>query len=631
MAATPGAQIVKLPGFGLPVQEMPSPPASPDEGNWYGVDMDDNIQAEDSQASLRFPHAMADGCSSSGVTLNERRMLAFMSELTDKPNWDDNVFNEEIVEQWRQEAPNQGGYFGKKMFEYCIQELREKAIRHKETGMVAVLDTEATVVKSDTAIPPELRDAFRAAVAPLENMLDRPKDRHPCSDDEVLELVDPSLYPLVYGTTKVLASGKVPLDTCVKYSGTGELTNSFDDSEEDFWDRYQWLPTDVHFVEGGNIRISTYINNLHPVQHQDLYGVLEKIIAQVVPFWDESLSWFQNRIRINIEHTSNEDWVPPEKGKSKEWTALDDGDNDETNDRKHVNLYEYWWLRARPIKQPEPDVYTPFSETTNRPGARPIDLREEFRDSGLQVIFKLTNIHLDPSKPYYEGGTWRVEGALNEHICATAIYYYDEENITESHLSFRQSIREKDMRLKPVQFEFESCQEYYGIQNEAKGTLIQVLGPVLARQDRLVVFPNVLQHCVYPFSLADATKPGHRKVLAIFLVDPHIRVLSTANVPPQRRDWWADEVGKINPFVGLPVELFDHIISFVDYPWGMEEAKRVREELVGQREWMDEHMNDQIDDAYVDFFERDQLHDMYDYDSEEDWWLDNPFDEMDER
>ena len=93
----------------------------------------------------------------------------------------------------------------------------------------------------------------------------------------------------------------------------------------------------------------------------------------------------------------------------------------------------------------------PFEETTDRPGAHCIDLREEFKDRGLQVIFKLANIHLDPSKPEYEGGTWHVEGALNEHICATALYYYDQENITDSHLSFRQSITCWDMVMKPEQ------------------------------------------------------------------------------------------------------------------------------------------------------------------------------------
>lgn len=58
---------------------------------------------------------------------------------------------------------------------------------------------------------------------------------------------------------------------------------------------------------------------------------------------------------------------------------------------------------------------------------------------------------------------------------------------------------------------------------------------------RLLSFPNILQHCVSPFSLADRSKPGHRKILAFFLVDPNMRIISTANVPPQREDWWKEK------------------------------------------------------------------------------------------
>ncbi|PNP56335.1 hypothetical protein FNYG_15370 [Fusarium nygamai] len=49
----------------------------------------------------------------------------------------------------------------------------------------------------------------------------------------------------------------------------------------------------------------------------------------------------------------------------------------------------------------------------------------------------MANIHLAPEKPKYDGGSWHVEGQLNEHICATALFYYDSDNITEPRLSFR--------------------------------------------------------------------------------------------------------------------------------------------------------------------------------------------------
>jgi hypothetical protein len=50
------------------------------------------------------------------------------------------------------------------------------------------------------------------------------------------------------------------------------------------------------------------------------------------------------------------------------------------------------------------------------------------------------------------------------------------------------------------------------------------------------------QHHVSPFRLVDPTKPGHRRFIALWLVDPNIRIISTANVPPQQQDWWVESV-----------------------------------------------------------------------------------------
>ena len=61
----------------------------------------------------------------------------------------------------------------------------------------------------------------------------------------------------------------------------------------------------------------------------------------------------------------------------------------------------------------------------------------DLKDSKLQVIVKLANIHLTPESPEYKGGVWHVEGMQNESIVASGIYYYDNNNISESRLSFR--------------------------------------------------------------------------------------------------------------------------------------------------------------------------------------------------
>ncbi|RYP52187.1 hypothetical protein DL768_002629 [Monosporascus sp. mg162] len=375
----------------------------------------------------------------------------------------------------------------------CIKELREKAQKFKETGMVAVIDTEATVVKSDCAVPLELRDALRAAAFRLEDVPDHRKDWHPGSGDR----------------TKGLASGRVPLAACIEHSGDGELTEpveiskdttmilnrtviSWGDTDREYmaaWDEFQWLPSDVHFKGGGSVEIASYINNLHPAHHEDLYRVLEQIVDRTIPLWNEAISWFQDRIRIKVEE------IPAD------WDEEKNGKYHERFDPRYQERYEEWLESVKVLAIPESYPYRPFSETTSLPGACPIDLCERFKDRGLQIIFKLANIHLTPDKP----------------------------------------------DSPDIQDQYSSCEAYYGIRHNEPEPLVQVLGSVVTRAGRLLAFPNVLQHRVSPFRLADPSRPGHRKILAMFLVDPHVRVTSTANVPPQRRDWWAEELRRSVP------------------------------------------------------------------------------------
>lgn len=115
---------------------------------------------------------------------------------------------------------------------------------------------------------------------------------------------------------------------------------------------------------------------------------------------------------------------------------------------------------------------------------------------------------------------------------------------------------------------------------------VQILGQILTREDRLLVFPNVLQHRVSPFKLAEASRPGHRKLLALFLVDPNKKIPSTANIPPQRVDWWAQCINsKENTlFDKLPTEIKDQIFNEVrGFPVSLEQAKRVRKVLMKER------------------------------------------------
>lgn len=59
------------------------------------------------------------------------------------------------------------------------------------------------VYQADDLIPKEVKSAFVEQVAVLENVNDADKDWHPGSNDQVLDLVHPSLYCYVSSVTKV--------------------------------------------------------------------------------------------------------------------------------------------------------------------------------------------------------------------------------------------------------------------------------------------------------------------------------------------------------------------------------------------------------------------------------------------
>lgn len=98
----------------------------------------------------------------------------------------------------------------------------------------------------------------------------------------------------------------------------------------------------------------------------------------------------------------------------------------------------------------------------------------------------------------------------------------------------------------------------------------------------VLVFPNIYQHAVGSFELKDKSKPGHRKILVFFLVDPTQRIVSTARVPPQDIRWRDSELlDKL--YDKLPVEVAEMVSGQIDYQMTLEEAKVHRLRLMEER------------------------------------------------
>ncbi|KAJ4015533.1 hypothetical protein NW752_006993 [Fusarium irregulare] len=554
-------------------------------------------------------HQDSYGSTSEMLLVREVAMMIVMNQLTEKPDWHIKVFDDVIAEKWIEEGlalpveplyddiVETNGYtdlkklktiLDRKCLEYCINELRAKAEFFKNTHLVPTLDASASVVKSDRCIDESLHKSLQAAFAKLKlEQMDDP-DWHPGSNDMVQDLVHPSLYPLIYGHTRVFREEVVGVEDAIdRWSGKGEVIPKNEpvahkrgywgggNVDPPYWsDTYQWLPSNVRFQEGGSVRFTSYINGLHPTKHSDIYRTLEKLIEKALPAWDFCIPFKRDRKMVGACRTKPRFPMPenPDDENEENWNikpedvpeAREDhdipGEDDSDYDSDYDGYYEaeddderqdaYWRIIRSPV-QPDPPRFKAWKYGINPEES----LRGRFKD--IQVIVKMASIELTPEKPSFPAGGWHVEGQMNEHIVGTALYYLDSENVTPSSLKFRMQTAQDQYRFqdKVGQDSFSWMERVYGTQMQG-GSCLQQYGSVETKEGRLLAFPNVFHHRVSPFELQDKTKPGHRRFIALWLVDPHTRIINTGNVPPQQRDWWLERA-----FGNLEAEKIFHPVA----------------------------------------------------------------------
>ncbi|KAF7543063.1 hypothetical protein G7046_g10066 [Stylonectria norvegica] len=596
-----------FPGFGMPLDHMPAD---------------------------HFPVLFGDRTftwTAATLLIREVCMLKFVEDITNKPEWWIKVHDAEISANWKKEALEmpwttfrKHADFTEKMADVCIDELREKARLYEKTDLIPVLDYSTCAIKSDRLIPADLKDALKAAVVPLEDVPASHKDWHPGSDGKVLDLVHPSLWPLLYGRSHILPDKNIDLNNCLEHCGMGVVVPipAKDDNPrvnvpwyartvESLSSRFQWLPCDVDLT-GENPRIISYINNLHPVHHAALYPIIEKIIEKALPAWDVVYRWPKEfRVQRLVTKEARTDCSVPEicsydcetinRPVNEDEDPREDDENSEDwyEGSERRRLDDLWYDETHHIILPDPK--TDLADIVK---LKDSDIKESGFFNGasrIQVIVKLASIHLTPENPTYDGGSWHVEGQVNEHICSTALYYYDCDNISDSQLDFRTPANAESLmeQLRYNQGDHDSIMRVFDIQSD--GDTLQNIGSVLTREDRMLFFPNVLQHHVSPFSLADKTRPGHRKILALFLVDPAIPIISTARVPPQQKHWWAETSFPAKTGGRLPAEVTEMVMGKVDFPIDEEEAKTIRAELMAERSVLQDKTTTNIKHAEWNF------------------------------
>jgi hypothetical protein len=229
--------------------------------------------------------------------------------------------------------------------------------------------------------------------------------------------------------------------------------------------------------------------------HEAPYGVSRRSrVRSPIPY---SLSGKLTNPRFSDDCTTN--WIPSTHEACANITLTEEqldqleeeGYYDPEEDPKAPIAPEYKWRVLRRPKLPDP-VYKPI-DYAPKPGSRLID---RFKDTGLQIIVKVASIELTPTKSEFPAGGWHLEGQLNEHICATALYYLDSENVTDSSLSFR--MRTPDELNQHDQYSvgqdsFHWMEAVFGARMGGNsGECLQNYGTVRTPEGRLLAFPNLL-------------------------------------------------------------------------------------------------------------------------------------------
>lgn len=261
---------------------------------------------------------------------------------------------------------------------------------------------------------------------------------HPGSNNQMVDIIHPSLYCYVKGVSKLKPYAVVD-DNII----------------------FQWLPADFK-VGDGEVFIKSYINNLDQFKYVDLYIAIANIFGKFVP-----------KFKLVLD-----------------------------------KLFQ-----------------------THK-------LSERRGLSNCQVIVKIAETVLTPENPGTPPSMWHLEGLPHEKIIATGIYYYEMTNITENSLEFRGTLTDFVDIDYPQNGE-RYVESHYGFSGNVPDTFdntgsVVNLSSVDTHENLCLVFPNFMQHRVSNFGLEDESKPGYRKILVFFLIDPAHRILSTADVPPQQ-------------------------------------------------------------------------------------------------
>ncbi|KAF3254953.1 hypothetical protein TWF192_003034 [Orbilia oligospora] len=417
-----------------------------------------------------YPHPL-DGKPSfaTAITYKETYIRLFSDAVRNKPNWTEKVSDRKLFAKWLREAQKQappcdGGrhrvltwdkddvaYIHDELvnvYKPFVEGLREQGVRLEP-------DVDG-VWREDWDADEELRMELINAVTTLENVPKGKKDWHPGSNKQVLDLVHPSLWPIIYNRTLSLQTGEPiqpPKDTKIDSIG--------------FSNKFCWLPSEFEVSpDGTKTTIKSYINNLASDEQKSLfYPILEKIFTKFVPLFNHVLADlkvgthdFRRVFAIAGRKWWREDLIKlsNENHKLKWDKLLDQFVNDDYLDVDFLEKLPHASKRFDADDEGDPEF-----EGCDDSDDEDLDQRG------------------DP-------GIYEVRDNMGQYLPSS----WEPPEITEDILE-----QNSDW---PIVFNMSS---------ESQSWAVQEIGQTETKKNRAIAFPNIYQHQVQPFKLLDPTKP----------------------------------------------------------------------------------------------------------------------------
>jgi len=203
------------------------------------------------------------------------------------------------------------------------------------------------------------------------------------TSSSTVDLINPTLYPLLYQKTLVSHLNGRRLHPIDAPPSPDVYSSSR---------HYAMLPSDVFVRPNGTVKILSYINNLNPTHHQNIYTSLQTSLGFLIPLFERCLTDLHRNNPITQRIT----------GQYK-YTVWEEPDTPEhSDDEEGWAAYEHAirnWTLHRDIHLPD------VPNDGYRGGLEHRKHRVTLRDRAVQVIFRISESTVVSTPSYKHSST----------------------------------------------------------------------------------------------------------------------------------------------------------------------------------------------------------------------------------